>query len=304
VWLISLGRRDEKYRATRGHKLKLGRMEDTLKRIAGSAFVILVGIISVTPVVARDAAWRIDSEHSTARLFLAPSKSPHVNVNVGVARTSGEVGDIGDDPSESVFDFTIYPADETATPTPSGYRRSHETPPIAAAHTVITFKSKHVVPIGGGAFRVTGELTLTYIERSTTYDPTEAYAGPVYGPPVAHSEKREAVFEFQRMAASAMRARKQGAGELSGSSVIGAEDFTELFTAVSAMDWPVLVEDEHCTWPLTAGEDFSGPVCTGKTVEPLPRTDIHCEWPSTVGEDFAGEVCTGTRYRWRRAIPC
>ena len=92
-----------------------------------------------------------------------------------------------------------------------------------------------------------------------------------------------------------MRARQQGAGELSGSSVIGAEDFPELFTAVSATDWPGFVEDKHCTWPLTIGEGFSGPACSGKTIEPLPRTDIHCEMPSTVGEDFAGEVGRGRR---------
>jgi len=60
------------------------------------------------------------------------------------------------------------------------------------------------------------------------------------------------------------------------------------------MDWPAFVEDEQCTWPSTVGKDFSGPVCTGETVEPLPRTDIHCKMPSTVGRDFAGEVCTGT----------
>jgi hypothetical protein len=47
--------------------------------------------------------------------------------------------------------------------------------------------------------------------------------------------------------------------------------------------------------PSVVGEDFSGPVCTGKTVGTLPRGDIHCEVPLTVGgEDFSGEVCTGT----------
>jgi len=265
-----------------------------IKRIAGVAFVVFVGVNSATPVAAQNTVWRIDPEHSTARLFLASSKNPSVNVNVGVARMSGIVGDIGGDPSESVFDFAIYPADETAAPTPSNGKRSEQNAPLSAAHTVMTFKSKRVVPIGGGAFRVTGELTLTYIERSTTNDPTKAYAGPVYGPPVVHSEKKEAVFEFERMGDSAVRARKRGTTELSGSSVVGAKDFSELFTAVSAMDWPAFVEDEQCAWPSAVGEDFSGPVCTGETVEPLPRTDIHCEMPSTVGKDFAGEVCTGT----------
>jgi len=126
----------------------------------------------------------------------------------------------------------------------------------------------------------------------------------VYGPPVVHSEKKEAVFEFERMGVSAVRARERGTAELSGSTVVGAGDYPDLFTAVSAMDWPAFVEDEQCTWPSAVGEDFSGPVCTGETVEPLPRTDIHCEMPSTVGKDFAGEVCTGTPLQRARAMPC
>jgi polyisoprenoid-binding protein YceI len=269
-------------------------MEDMLNRIAGTAFIIFVGITAATPIMAQNSAWRIDPEHSTARLYLASSKSPQLNVNVGVGRISGVVDRIADDPGKSVFDFTIYPADETAAPTPSNDKRSYQNLPVAAAHTVIAFKSKRVVPMGGGTFRVTGELMLTYVERTATYDPTEAYAGPVYGPPVMHSEKQEAVFEFQRVGVSVVRARKRNTAELSGSSVVSVEDSPELLTAVSAMDWPTYVEDEQCTWPLAAGEDFSGPVCTAKTVEPLPRTDIHCGMPSTVGEGFGGEVCTGT----------
>jgi len=262
--------------------------------IAGAAFVLIVGINAATPVVAQNAVWRIDSEHSTARLFLASSRGVDSRVNVGVARISGLVDHIGGDLKDSDFDFTIYPADETAAPTSSKDKWSEQNAPLEAAHTVITFKSKRVVSMGGGVFRVTGELTLTYIERSTTFDPNEAYTGPVYGPPVVHCEKKETVFEFQRMAVSAMRTRQRTAAQLSGSSVVAAEDFPELFTAVSAMDWPAFVEDEQCTWPSTVGEDYSGPVCTGKRVEPLPRTDIHCQMPSMVGEDFGGEVCTGT----------
>jgi polyisoprenoid-binding protein YceI len=274
--------------------MKLGGLDKMLRGIAGVVFVVVVWVTSAIPIMAQDDGRRIDQEHSTARMFLASSKSPDTDVNVGVARINGLVNWIGDDPKDSGFDFTIYPADETPAPTSSNDKWSEQNAPLAAAHTIITFKSKRVVTMGGGVFRVTGELTLTYIERSTTLDPTEAYAGPVYGPPVVHSEKKEAVFEFQRMAVSAMRTRRRGATELSGSSVVRAEDFPELFTAVSAMDWPAFVEDEQCTWPLTVGEDYSGPVCTGKRVEPLPRTDMHCQMPSTVGADFAGEVCTGT----------
>src|SRR6202140_370781 len=263
-----------------------------LKRGSGTAIVVLVGIISAMPVAAQNNTWGIDSEHSTARLFLASSKTPDAVVNVEIARLSGVVDDIGGDPKTSAFDFTIYPADETTVPTSSEETRGDL--PDADAYTVISFKSKRVVPTGGANFRVTGDLTLTYIERSPTYDATEAYAGPVYGPPVMHSETREAVFAFQRMSAPTSQTLNERAAELSGSSAITAEDFPELVSAVSATDWPALVADEQCVMPLDIGEDFSGPRCSGEAVEPTPRTDVHCRMRTKGGEAFAGEVCTET----------
>src|SRR5258708_34671322 len=112
-----------------------------IKRIAGVAFVVLVGVNSATPVVAQNTVWRIDPEHSTARLFLASSKKPSVNVNVGVARMSGIVGDIGGDPSESVFDFAIYPADERAGTTTSKWATRRQTAPPPGNYQVRTYKS-------------------------------------------------------------------------------------------------------------------------------------------------------------------
>jgi len=67
----------------------------------------------------------------------------------------------------------------------------------------------------------------------------------VYGPPVVHSEKKEAVFEFERMGVSAVRARERGTAELSGSTVVGAGDYPDLFTAVSAMIGPRLLKTNN-----------------------------------------------------------
>jgi len=44
------------------------------KKLAQVAFVALTGMISVAPVFAQDSVSQIDSEHSTARLYLASSK--------------------------------------------------------------------------------------------------------------------------------------------------------------------------------------------------------------------------------------
>jgi polyisoprenoid-binding protein YceI len=252
-----------------------------LKTLAFVAWRTVTGMFLIAPVMAQDTVWRIDSEHSTARLFLASSKNPDAGGNVGVARTSGLIDHEAGDPSRSDFDFTIYPADKTAD-------ESGKNP----EYTVIRFKSTHVVPVNEETFRVTGDLTLSYVERSVTADPSEAYSGPLYGPAVHHSVTQESVFEFHEVSpGGTQKATDNKAEWLAWSSTIG-EDFPQLFKVVSTTNWPTFVADERCVVP-SVGEDFSGPSCTGETVERIARADVRCEVPS-IGEDYAGEICTAT----------
>ena len=252
-----------------------------LKTLALIALLTVTGMFLIAPVMAQDTEWRIDSEHSTARLFLASSKNPDAGNNVGVARTSGVIDHEAGDPSRSDFDFTIYPADKTAD-------KSGNNPD----YTVIRFKSTHVVPVNQETFRVTGDLTLSYVERSVTADPNEAYSGPLYGPPVHHSVTQEAVFEFHKVSpARTQKATDNKAEWLASSTTIG-EDFPQLLNVVSSTNWPTFVADERCVVP-SVGEDFSGPSCTGETVERIARADLRCEVPS-IGEDYSGQICTET----------
>lgn len=244
----------------------------------------LIAVLAALPAAAQNAKFQIDSDNSTARLFVTSSKSPDKSVNVGVARMNGKVRWNAADPSKSVFDFSMYPADEKE----AGQTRSE-----SANYAILSFKSKHVVPIADDTVRVTGELTVSDIERVASYNPSEAYSGPTYSPAIVHSAKREATFVFQRTKAGDQVARDLG-GDWVASAVIIGEDFPELLSAVSATNWPVYVAEENCVMPSTIGEDFSGPVCTGKDVDTQARTDLQCTTPLTVGEDFAGEVCTGT----------
>ena len=253
------------------------------RRYALVGLIVFGGLISVTRALAQDAAWRIDSEHSTARLFLASSRNPEASINVGVARASGVILRNAGDSAPSNFDFTIYPADKTGSLDRVGEGRNGSTP----GYTVIHFRSKRIVPAGKETFRVAGDLTLTYVEQIAAYDPSEAYAGPVYGPALTESVTQPAVFEFHRV----IGARRPA--EWSASSVMNGEDFPELLNAVSITNWPTFVADEKCTSPLNAGEGSSGLECTGTAIEVAARTDLQCEVPS-VGEDFAGEVCKPT----------
>lgn len=267
---------------------------EMLKKLALVTLVAMSGLILVAPAPAQNTVWRIDSEHSTARLFLASSSNPDSTVNVGVARANGLLTRNADDSAAPDFDFTIYPADKTASLERFQQEQNNEKPGNEPDYTVINFKSTRVVRVDQETLRVTGNLTLTYVERRVTYDPGEAYSGPVYGPALTHSVRQEAIFEFHQVNPFGTRTANAGNAEWSAFSIIKGENFPELLDAVSATNWPTFVADEHCVMPTNAGEDYSGPACKGETVELTPRKDLHCEMPTTVGEDYAGEVCTQT----------
>jgi polyisoprenoid-binding protein YceI len=269
-------------------------MQGMFKISALVALVVLGGFILVVPTPAQNTTWRIDSQHSTGRLFLASSSNPDATVNVGVARTNGLVTRNADDSAMPDFDFTIYPADKTASLERSQQERQTEEPGDDPDYTVISFKSTRVVRVDKETFSVAGNLTLTYVQRLVTLDPSEAYSGPVYGPAIIHSVRQEAVFEFRQVDPSGAQAAKKGNAEWFAVSTISGENFPELLVAVSATNWPTFAADENCVMPSTIGEDYPGPACAGETVGPAPRKDLHCEMPTTAGEDYAGEVCAQT----------
>ena len=271
-------------------------MRGIFSKPALAVLLVFGSLIFVAPGQAKN--WRIDSEHSTARLFLASSKNPGDTVNVGVARANGLLNRIADDPATSDFDFTIYPADKTASLERFEQEQNDDKPGNQPDYTLIHFESTSVVRVDKDNFRVTGNLTLRYVERLINYEPSEAYDGPVYGPTVTHTVRQQAVFKFRQVNPSGVWAANDGNAEWSAVGTITADHFPQLLNAVSTTDWPTFVTDEHCVMPsATGGEDFSGPTCTGQTVETAARKDLHCEMPATIGgKDFAGAVCSPTSF--------
>ena len=63
-------------------------------------------------------------------------------------------------------------------------------------HTLVCFHSKGAVRTADGRLQTTGNLVLTRMDRNVEMTPSEAYAGPVYGPPVVHRVSKEATFVF------------------------------------------------------------------------------------------------------------
>jgi hypothetical protein len=109
--------------------------------------------------------------------------------------------------------------------------------------------------------------------------PTEAYAGPVYGPPMIHRIPREATFVFD------VPKEKDGSITISGSTKVVREDFPQLLKSVIATYWPPVVQDRNCEMPVTIGEGYSGAQCTGTFLmaPPLPEAPH-----AAGGEDYPG----------------
>jgi polyisoprenoid-binding protein YceI len=219
---------------------------------------------------ANGGTWALDSNASDASLYQGSAANPHA-LNTGMARVTGKVKLDTNDLDQSAFDLRIYPAAEdwanALSPEgnlPAGYV------PDANDHTLLTFRSKHILRTQGGGLEVTGDLTLTRVERSATIEPSEAYSGPVYSDPVVRTETREATFVIASVDAPLVpgsstptAAENRGALRVSASAQVGYEDFPELFSALTETNWPLAVEYGSCQIPSTISEDYSGALCTG-----------------------------------------
>jgi polyisoprenoid-binding protein YceI len=255
--------------------LELGKRR-TLAVIAA----LLVPTVSPLAFAAGGATWSLDASSSSAQLFQGSRANPD-SVNTGVASIAGDVMLDPNDLGRTVVDFSIYPADEKwgklldkEGNLPASYV------PDPSDHTLFTFKSTRVMPTADGKLRVTGDLTLTRVERSVTMDGNEAYAGPVYGKPVIHTATRQITFLLN-----------QDAQGLAGSARVVHEDFPEVVSAIQATNWPTVVKDEKCQVPSTIGDDYHGAMCTGTVIAAIHNYNCQ-EQNSPGGEGYTGPVCT------------
>jgi polyisoprenoid-binding protein YceI len=224
----------------------------------------------VTSLALASETWILDSSRSNARLF-QDSRANSDAVNTGVARVTGKVKLDANDLDASVFDLSIYPADEEW-----GHALSPEATlptayvPDSTDQTLLTFKSTRILRIGNGQLAVIGNLTLTRVERTVIATPTEDYAGPVYGQPVIHNETHEITFLFPSASAENVSGaltpavqQTKGVLEIVGAARVDREEFPELLSAIQDTNWPSIVQNEHCQASYSGGgEGYSGPVCT------------------------------------------
>jgi polyisoprenoid-binding protein YceI len=232
-------------------------------------------------------SWQVDTRNSDAKLITDATTDygkTKINIALGYARIRGVFKVDDADPTKSSIEFRFYPATSMApTIAEDGKFLSHWLENLSN-HTLVCFHSKRVVRTPDGRLQATGELTVTRVDRNVEMTPNEAYAGPVYGPPVIHRVSREATFVFDLRDANGS-GQKEGSLQASGSTSMFREDFPQLVKTAVSTYWPPLVQDETCQVP-DANEAYSGSRCTGTymATEGLPA-----EPHASSGEDVGAQ---------------
>jgi polyisoprenoid-binding protein YceI len=265
-------------------------MQDQAMAFASTAFFI-------TSIALASDTWILDSSKSNARLFHGSTANAESS-NTAVGRVAGKVKLDTNDLETSIFDLSIYPADE-------GWEHvlspKHTLPtsyvPDATDRTPLTFKSTRILRTGNGRLEVIGDLTLTRVERAVIATPTAGYDGPSYGGPVIYDETREITFLFPIVSAEHLSAlmvpamvQKRGVLEIVGSARVDREEFPELLSAIKETNWPAVVQNKDCHMTSKVGKNYSGAPCTG-TVDAATR-DNNCDVLAAAREDYSGLQCT------------
>lgn len=209
-------------------------------------------------------SWQVDAHHSDAQLITDGTTDygkTKIDLILGFARVNGRVELNNDDLAKSSFDFRIYPAASMAPPIDEDGKFLTDWLSNLSNHTLVCFHSKGAVRTADGRLQTTGSLVLTRVDRNVEATaPSEAYAGPVYGPPMIHRVSHEATFVFDLPAADR---QKDGGIVASGSTRMFREDYPQLVKAAVSTYWPPVVQDKNCQMPAGAGEDYHGALCTG-----------------------------------------
>lgn len=209
-------------------------------------------------------SFQVDARHSDAQLITDATTDygkTKMDVTLGFGRMSGRVELDDADLNKSSFDFRLYPATSMAPQIDEDGKFLSQWLANLSNHTLVCFHSKGAVRTADGRLQTTGNLVLTRMDRNVEMTPSEAYAGPVYGPPVVHRVSHEATFIFDIPADG--KGQKDGGIVLSGSTRMFREDYPQLVRAAVSTYWPPVVQDKNCETSTTTGEDYRGAHCTG-----------------------------------------
>ena len=242
-------------------------MTTKLARLALSA---VAASLLALPAFAQSADWRVDSNHSSARIaFKANPGDGARSITLGSAAASGILRVDNNDPANSTFQFDLYPA---LVASESGTDDS-------AQATRLAFRSEKASLTPDGKLKLTGSLTVTRVIRDLQLDGNEAYSGPVESGRIVFQTSRE-----QSLILSIPRPARDGYAQVSTVLNINDEDFPDLVDEVLTTTWPAKAQDASCESAASSSEDYSGSLCTGSNVESRSVNRL----AASAGEDYSG----------------
>jgi polyisoprenoid-binding protein YceI len=263
-----------------------------LKHMAvfATAVILALGVLGLAPATkpaSLSGSWQVDTRHSDAQLITDGTTDfgkTKMDFTLGFGRLNGSVKIDDADPTKSSVVFRFYPATGMDPTIAENGKFLSQWLMNQANQTLVCFHSKSVERTADGRVQATGDLTVTRVDRNVDITPTEAYSGPVYGPPIVHRVSREATFVFDVPSGDG-NGLKDGEIQASASTMVGRENFPQLLKAVVSTSWPPVVKDEQCQNPAGGSEDYRGSMCSGTFMEasglpPAPGTQI--------GEDYSG----------------
>jgi polyisoprenoid-binding protein YceI len=216
--------------------------------------------------------WQVDPRYSNAQLITDATTNygqNKIDFALGNARVTGRVQLDSNTPANSSFNLTMYPATSSTPPIGEDGKVKSRWISNLANQTLICFHSKTTSRTTDGHLRAVGTLVLTRVDRNVEYNPSEAFSGPTYGPPMVHRTTTDVTFVFGDPKPPDTPVQATDAELVTfGSTKVVTEDFPQLFKVLMSTYWPPVVMDENCQQSgVTGGEDYSGPRCTGTFVD-------------------------------------
>jgi len=250
----------------------------------------LAGILALggpSKPTSTNGSWQVDTRHSDAKLITDATTDygkTKINVALGYARIYGRVKIDDADATQSSVEFRFFPATSMSPVIDEDGKFLKQWLQDPANQTLVCFHSKRVVRTPDGRLQATGDLRVTRVDRNVEATPSEAYAGPVYGPPMIHRVAHEATFVFDLGDANG-NGQKDGGIRASGSTSMFREDFPQLVKTVVNTYWPPVVQDENCK-AADASEAYSGSQCTGTF---MATAGLPAEPHAAGGEDVGAQ---------------
>jgi polyisoprenoid-binding protein YceI len=257
--------------------------------ISAVAVILALAVLGLdvsTKSASRAGSWQVDTRHSDAQLVTDGTTDygkTKLDFTLGFGRVYGRLNIDDADPAKSNVILAFYPATSMSPAIAEDGKFLSQWLADQANRTLVCFHSKTVQRTADGRLQATGELAVTRVDRNVQLDPTEAYSGPLYGPPIVHRVSREATFVFDLPSDGS--GQKDGAIQASASTNAGRQEFPQLLRTVISTYWPPVVQDEKCQMS-DASEAYKGAQCTGTVLETSGLPEV--PGGRSVGEDYPG----------------